>query len=149
MIYTVTFNPALDYIVRLERFREGETNRTFHDEILYGGKGINVSIVLRISASKAWRSASSQLYRRPWASIGKMHLKRILYHRVVFTESMSTQNREGDRNNRQGPDISQKKLTLYLKKQKKAGGRGHSCFIRFHPSSILVQYSGYSRFQVS
>jgi len=47
VIYTVTFNPALDYIVCLERFREGETNRTFHDEILYGGKGINVSVLLR------------------------------------------------------------------------------------------------------
>lgn len=47
MIYTVTFNPALDYVVRLENFQPGETNRTAGDEIQFGGKGINVSTVLR------------------------------------------------------------------------------------------------------
>ncbi|MDF2565119.1 MAG: pfkB [Massilibacillus sp.] len=47
MIYTVTFNPSLDYIVKLDTFKTGEVNRT-KTEILYcGGKGINVSIVLK------------------------------------------------------------------------------------------------------
>lgn len=47
MIYTVTFNPSIDYIVRLEQFTPGEINRVNYEQILPGGKGINVSIVLK------------------------------------------------------------------------------------------------------
>lgn len=46
MIYTVTFNPAIDYIVRLDSFKAGATNRVTYEKVLGGGKGINVSIVL-------------------------------------------------------------------------------------------------------
>ena len=46
MICTVTFNPSLDYIVDVENFRMGLTNRTSAERILPGGKGINVSLVL-------------------------------------------------------------------------------------------------------
>lgn len=46
MIYTLTFNPALDYIVQVKDFRAGKINRTCYEKILPGGKGINVSIVL-------------------------------------------------------------------------------------------------------
>ena len=47
MIYTVTFNPAIDYIVRVKDFKAGQINRTYYENILPGGKGINVSIVLK------------------------------------------------------------------------------------------------------
>lgn len=47
MIYTITFNPALDYIVSVDDFQLGKTNRTTEETILAGGKGINVSIVLK------------------------------------------------------------------------------------------------------
>ena len=47
MIYTVTFNPALDYVVGVERLTLGEVNRTTKESIYYGGKGINVSAVLK------------------------------------------------------------------------------------------------------
>lgn len=47
MIYTVTFNPALDYVVKVDNFTTGTVNRTVSEEIFYGGKGINVSAVLR------------------------------------------------------------------------------------------------------
>lgn len=47
MIYTVTFNPSLDYIVSCDDFILGQTNRTTKEIIYPGGKGINVSIVLR------------------------------------------------------------------------------------------------------
>lgn len=47
MIYTVTFNPSLDYIVKVDHFRTGEVNRTADEIIFAGGKGINVSMVLQ------------------------------------------------------------------------------------------------------
>ena len=47
MIYTVTFNPSLDYIASCDDFVLGKTNRTSKEIMLPGGKGINVSIVLR------------------------------------------------------------------------------------------------------
>lgn len=46
MIYTVTFNPSLDYIVSMDGFEMGKTNRTTGEQMFPGGKGINVSIVL-------------------------------------------------------------------------------------------------------
>jgi len=47
MIYTITFNPALDYIIRVPGYTEGAVNRTDDEKILAGGKGINVSTVLK------------------------------------------------------------------------------------------------------
>ena len=46
MVYTVTFNPAVDYIVHTKQLTPGATNRSDSEEIYFGGKGINVSIVL-------------------------------------------------------------------------------------------------------
>ena len=47
MIYTVTFNPSLDYIVSVDDFKLGLTNRTSSELVLPGGKGTNVSTVLK------------------------------------------------------------------------------------------------------
>ena len=47
MIYTVTFNPAIDYVVHFDKLRPGEINRNKAEEFQFGGKGINVSNVLR------------------------------------------------------------------------------------------------------
>ena len=46
MIYTLTLNPAIDYVMTLPDFREGAVNRSAEEEIFFGGKGINVSIIL-------------------------------------------------------------------------------------------------------
>ena len=46
MIYTVTLNPSIDYVVHMEDYEEGKVNRTDKEEYLAGGKGINVSVVL-------------------------------------------------------------------------------------------------------
>ena len=46
MIYTVTFNPAIDYVVHMDGMQVGETNRTKSEEYYFGGKGINVSVML-------------------------------------------------------------------------------------------------------
>lgn len=47
MIYTVTFNPALDYVIRVDHLELGETNRSTSEELYFGGKGVNVSLVLK------------------------------------------------------------------------------------------------------
>ena len=47
MIYTVTLNPSLDYIVEAERFSKGILNRLSKELVLPGGKGNNVSMVLK------------------------------------------------------------------------------------------------------
>ena len=46
MIYTVTFNPALDYVIQVNHFKAGQINRNTKEDIFYGGKGINVSCIL-------------------------------------------------------------------------------------------------------
>ncbi len=47
MVYTVTFNPAIDYVVHISIMKLGEVNRSAKEEMYFGGKGINVSIVLK------------------------------------------------------------------------------------------------------
>lgn len=46
MIYTVTFNPAVDYVVHTDEMKTGLTNRSTKEEVYFGGKGINVSVIL-------------------------------------------------------------------------------------------------------
>ncbi len=46
MVYTVTFNPALDYVMNLSKLSADDINRTESEELYYGGKGINVSAIL-------------------------------------------------------------------------------------------------------
>lgn len=53
MIYTVTFNPAVDYVVYLDRLEEGKTNRTTGEAQYFGGKGINVSLILNTLHQKS------------------------------------------------------------------------------------------------
>lgn len=47
MIYTITFNPSLDYVMHVDTFVLGETNRSNHEAIFAGGKGFNVSTILQ------------------------------------------------------------------------------------------------------
>lgn len=47
MIYTITFNPAIDYVIETPNFKTGEINISKKEHILPGGKGINVSIILK------------------------------------------------------------------------------------------------------
>ena len=46
MIYTITFNPAIDYVVNIDKLNLGITNRSTSESFYYGGKGINVSTIL-------------------------------------------------------------------------------------------------------
>ena len=46
MVYTITLNPALDYVMRVEKLRYDDINRAKSEDVYYGGKGINVSVIL-------------------------------------------------------------------------------------------------------
>ena len=46
MVYTLTVNPSIDYIVSVQNFSTGKVNRSASEKVLAGGKGINVSTVL-------------------------------------------------------------------------------------------------------
>ena len=46
MVYTITLNPALDYVMKVGKLRYDDINRSKSEEIYYGGKGINVSVIL-------------------------------------------------------------------------------------------------------
>lgn len=47
MVYTITFNPAVDYVIHTSEMKIGSVNRSEREELYYGGKGINVSMVLQ------------------------------------------------------------------------------------------------------
>ena len=47
MIYTITLNPCIDYTVNIKEWNRGKVNRTQKEECYVGGKGLNVSIVLK------------------------------------------------------------------------------------------------------
>ena len=70
MVYTVTFNPALDYVVRVDGFQVGEVNRTSREEIQLGGKGINVSTVLsHLGVENVALGFLAGLPARPWRRV--------------------------------------------------------------------------------
>mgnify|MGYP002231395205 FL=1 len=48
MIYTVTVNPSVDYVVQLGEFHLGMVNRALNEAVFSGGKGINVAMICRI-----------------------------------------------------------------------------------------------------
>lgn len=120
MIYTVTFNPSLDYTVTVEHFTEGIVNRT-KDEIIYpGGKGINVSMVLK---NLGYESTALGFL----AGFTGKELQRLLEERGIATEFISVEegmcrinvkirsNRESEING-QGPVICEEDIAkLYGK----------------------------------
>ena len=54
MIYTVTFNPAIDYVIKVDDLTLGKVNRTKREDMYCGGKGINVSNVLANLGIDMW-----------------------------------------------------------------------------------------------
>ena len=63
MIYTVTFNPSLDYVIQVDDLTLGEVNRTTSEKIYPGGKGNNVSVILSNLGHKS-KALGFRFYRR-------------------------------------------------------------------------------------
>jgi len=120
MIYTVTFNPSLDYIVTVDDFKLGLTNRTTSELMLPGGKGINVSIVLSnlgIENTAIYFAAGfvgEEITR-------KVKESKILADAITIEEGCSRINLklksiDGTEINGMGPVISPEKLEVLLEK---------------------------------
>lgn len=119
-VYTVTLNPSLDYAVSVENFRLGYTNRTVSEFLTVGGKGINVSTVLKhmgmestalgFVAGFTGQEAERQLAERGIES-GLIALASGLTRINVKLQSV-----EGTEINGQGPEISEEKLTQLMER---------------------------------
>ena len=127
MVYTVTFNPSLDYIVTVDDFKLGLTNRTTSELMLPGGKGINVSIVLSnlgIENSAIYFSAGF---------VGDEITRRVLESGITSEEikledgcsriNLKLKSIDGTEINGMGPDISDDNIKqLYSKLDKIQAG---------------------------
>ena len=132
MIYTVTCNPSLDYIVSVDEFKLGLTNRTSEEGLLPGGKGINVSTVLmnmRIESTALGFVAGftgNEIVRR----LENMGVKNgFIYLESGFSRiNVKLKSIDGTEINGQGPEISQEKVQI-LMEQLKTLGQGDVLFL--------------------
>lgn len=125
MIYTVTFNPSLDYIVSVEDFRLGLTNRTSSELILPGGKGINVSTVLgnlglQSTALGFVAGFTGEEICREVEAAG-IRSDFIQIEEGVSRINLKLKSVEGTEINGQGPDIRGEKVQLLMEKLETLG----------------------------
>ena len=120
MVFTVTFNPSLDYIVTVDDFKLGLTNRTSSELMLPGGKGINVSIVLSnlgVKNTAFYFSAGfvgDEITRRVKES--GINADYILIEEGNSRINLKSKNIDGTEINGMGPDISSEKLDELMTK---------------------------------
>lgn len=120
MVYTVTFNPSLDYIVTVDDFRLGMTNRTSSELILPGGKGVNVSIILNNLGIDNTAFGFTAGFTGE-AIISMMERVGVKADFIEIKDGLSRVNFklksiDGTEINGQGPDISQEKVDELLAK---------------------------------
>lgn len=120
MIYTVTFNPCLDYIVSVDNFTLGRVNRTTKELVYPGGKGINVSLVLQNLGMESTALGFT-------AGFTGTEIERALQEWGCYTDfiripegmsriNLKLRSREESEINGQGPEISKEALeALYQK----------------------------------
>lgn len=123
MFYTVTFNPAIDYVVHIDKMQAGNVNRSQSEEIYFGGKGINVSLVLSELGitSKALGFASGFTGAAIEDGIKKKGVETDFVHMESGFSRINVKIKSEDETelNGQGPKISDKDLSeLYGKLDK-------------------------------
>ena len=120
MIYTVTFNPSLDYIVSVNDFQLGLTNRTDSELILPGGKGINVSTILMNLGidSTAFGFAAGFTGEEIIREVEAMGIRSdfIKIDSGISRINMKKKNIDGTEINGSGPEISEEKIEELLRK---------------------------------
>lgn len=120
MIYTVTFNPSLDYIVSVNDFQLGLTNRTDSELILPGGKGINVSTILVNLGidSTAFGFAAGFTGEEIIREVEAMGIRSdfIKIDSGISRINLKLKNIDGTEINGSGPEISEEKIEELLRK---------------------------------
>ena len=120
MIYTVTFNPSLDYIVSVNDFQVGLTNRTDSELILPGGKGINVSTILMNLGidSTAFGFAAGFTGEEIIREVEAMGIRSdfIKIDSGISRINLKLKNIDGTEINGSGPEISEEKIEELLRK---------------------------------
>ncbi len=120
MIYTVTFNPAIDYVIHMEELKSGETNRSKREELYFGGKGINVSIVLKELgiASRALGFTAGFTGEAIEKGLAEMGIKTdfVRLERGTSRINVKIKAEEETELNCQGPDIDEKAIAALLEK---------------------------------
>lgn len=120
MIYTVTFNPSLDYIVYVDDFQLGLTNRTSFEKIYPGGKGVNVSIVLKNLGLESTALGFAAGFTgdeiiRQLKSIG-IKAEFIPVDKGISRINVKLKSIEGTEINGSGPDISEEKVEMLMRR---------------------------------
>lgn len=127
MIYTVTLNPSLDYFVIVENFALGKTNRTASEQMIPGGKGLNVSMVLKNLGmeSTALGFVAGFVGREIVSSMNAMDIdsKWIMLEEGNSRINVKIKNIEGTEINGKGPEVPEAKLEqmMDIVKAMKAG----------------------------
>ena len=120
MIQTVTFNPSLDYIVSVNDFQLGLTNRTDSELILPGGKGINVSTILMNLGidSTAFGFAAGFTGEEIIREVEAMGIRSdfIKIDSGISRINLKLKNIDGTEINGSGPEISEEKIEELLRK---------------------------------
>lgn len=120
MIYTVTFNPSLDYIVSVNDFQLGLTNRTDSELTLPGGKGINVSTILMNLGidSTAFGFAAGFTGEEIIREVEAMGIRSdfIKIDSGISRINLKLKNIDGTEINGSGPEISEEKIEELLRK---------------------------------
>lgn len=120
MIYTVTFNPSLDYIVSVPGFELGKTNRTESEQLLPGGKGINVSILLNHigieSTALGFCAGFTGKEIKRQLQVQGIHTDFIQMENGCARINLKLQNVEGTEINGMGPAISEEKTKELLER---------------------------------
>ncbi len=120
MIYTVTFNPSLDYIVSVDDFTLGRVNRTTKELVYPGGKGVNVSLVLKnlgmentaLGFTAGFTGTEIERGLKEWGCLTDF----IRIPQGMSRINMKLRSREESEINGQGPEISEEALEeLYRK----------------------------------
>ena len=142
MIYTVTFNPSLDYIVSVEDFKLGLTNRPSSELMLPGGKGINVSTVLGNLGieSTALGFLAGFTGKEIAGRLDQMGIKNgcIWLEEGYSRINVKLKSIDGTEINGQGPEIPEKKVEE-LMKQLSALGEGDVLFLAGSIPSSMPQ----------
>lgn len=120
MVYTVTFNPAIDYVVHTGEMKLGATNRSEKEEMYFGGKGINVSIVLKELGiqSKALGFTAGFTGEAIEKGLAAMGIDTDFIHLESGNSRINVKIKAAEETelNGQGPDIDDKAISLLFDK---------------------------------